>query len=267
MLASHTILFIVVAFTACNQQTANANNKHDYIMPKATPPLPSVPFPVNPGKKINLVGRMFGRMRVESYGGVKNEQSWWNCKCECGELLSISAGRLNSGVSRSCGCLKRDKCIERSTKHKLSFSPSYQPWHHMRARCRNKSDDGYHRYGGRGIKVCKRWYESLEDFCSDMGPRPNGTSIDRMDNNGHYSCGECDECKENGWIMNCRWGTYMEQANNTSRNVLIEYNGKIRTISQWARILGIEQTTLRGRIRSGWSKELALTKPLKGFNA
>ena len=94
-------------------------------------------------------------------------------------------------------------------------SPERTAWYSMIQRCENEKNPGYHRYGGRGIRVCKRWRSSLGAFLSDMGPRPSSDhSIDREKNDGHYSCGKCEECVANGWPANCRWATSEQQHGN-----------------------------------------------------
>lgn len=106
-------------------------------------------------------------------------------------------------------------------------------------------------YGSRGISVCERWRESFARFCEDMGPRPKGTSIDRIDNNGNYE------------PANCRWATAKEQQRNRRSNVHITFNGRTQVMSAWAEEMGMNQLVLQGRIRKGWSIERALTAPLR----
>lgn len=175
-------------------------------------------------------------------------------------------------------------------------SPTYYSWVSMKARCNNKNAPDYKRYGGRGIKVCEKWCSFLQ-FLNDMGERPHGKTLDRIDNNGMY-------CKEN-----CRWANVDEQNNNrrTNRNVIyknnkdtlvhvckknnistnavgqrlrrgwsiqksidtplrvmkrfVHYNGKIQNISQWGRDVGLSGGTIARRLDSGWSIEMALTTP------
>jgi len=129
--------------------------------------------------------------------------------------------------------------LEGNPIHGLRWHPSYTSWNGMLDRCYGKTNPGYPRYGGRGIKVCKRWH-SVENFILDMGIRPEGMQIDRIDNDGNYS------------PSNCRWATRLEQANNTSRNVFLEHNGERKTLAEWSRELKINRNTLKKRYRIGW---------------
>jgi len=125
--------------------------------------------------------------------------------------------------------------------------PLYSLWKEMRTRCSNPKRKDYRHYGGRGIRVCERW-NSFEVFIQDMGPRPTPKhEIDRIDSAGGY-------CPEN-----CKWSTRMEQMQNTGRSHRIEYNGKILTISAWARELGIRREIIKDRLRRGWAPERALS--------
>lgn len=136
-----------------------------------------------------------------------------------------------------------------SEYHGFGNTPTYRSWAGMIQRCTNFSDPRYKDYGGRGILVCNRW-RSFQNFFKDMGNRPEGTTLDRIDNNGNYE------------PENCRWATPKEQSRNTSFNHLITHNGKTQSLVSWADETGINQRTLYARIsRLGWSIEKALTVP------
>jgi hypothetical protein len=122
----------------------------------------------------------------------------------------------------------------------------------MRRRCRNPRANGFKSYGGRGITVCERWATSFEAFFADMGPRPDGTSLDRVDNDRGYHCGKCSDCEARGVPANCRWATKAEQQQNMRTNVLLTINGETRCFAEWCRAYGIPPNTLKYRIRSGW---------------
>ena len=132
--------------------------------------------------------------------------------------------------------------------------PEYTIWCHMKRRCSGKSKvKGDASYIKRGITVCERWKSSFENFYKDMGPRPGSEySLDRINNDGNYE------------PENCRWATMKEQANNTSRNILISHNGETKTITQWADYLNADPGALRSRIINyGFSIEEALSRPFR----
>lgn len=118
----------------------------------------------------------------------------------------------------------------------------HKNWSDMKQRCFNKNNPRYKDWGGRGITICKRWMK-FENFLADMGERPKGKSLDRIDNNGNY-------CKEN-----CRWATRKEQQNNTRQNRIITYKGKTQNLTQWAKELKIDRQKLTNMINSGKSME------------
>ena len=127
----------------------------------------------------------------------------------------------------------------------------YGIWGAMLRRCRNPRCKAYPDYGGRGIAVCDRWLR-FENFFEDMGERPDGSSLDRIDNDEGYS------------PENCRWRSLTEQGNNKRNNVLIEHGGEFLTPAEWSRRTGIKDATIRQRIRLGWtvSRALGLEAPL-----
>lgn len=132
--------------------------------------------------------------------------------------------------------------------HRGSDTATYQSWASMKTRCYNPKNKSYEHYGGRGITVCDRWLK-FENFLEDMGERPGGMSIDRVDTSlGYYP-------------ENCRWATQKQQQRNRSDNWLIEYNGQKRCLSEWSELLGINRHTLTRRLKS-WSVERAFTAPL-----
>jgi len=191
---------------------------------------------------------VIGRAPDALIGIKKDKHVMWNCLCDCGKLKSISGARIRSGITKSCGCLKKLLTSER--KSKRTGMKEYGIWCSMINRCNDKNVKSYHRYGGRGIKVCDRW-NNFDIFISDMGLRPSiHHSIDRIDNDGFYN-------KDN-----CRWVTMKEQNNNRSNNRIIIYGGKSKTLQQWADDIGINQSSLRTRLEL-WPIEKALTSPKK----
>lgn len=200
--------------------------------------------------RLNLEGRTFGRWTVLEFSHRNGVLMLWKCRCECGTERPVTAGSLTNGSSSSCGCFQREDLSARATSHGHSRTPIYSAWRSMVKRCHDPRSGEYPRYGARGISVCEPWRESFEAFLNDMGERPfDGASIDRIDNDGNYEPG------------NCRWATMMEQGQNRRNSQLVTLDGVTRTISEWTRIQGIPDSTLRYRVRRGWPIEQALTTP------
>jgi hypothetical protein len=134
----------------------------------------------------------------------------------------------------------------------MSGTPTYVTWVTMRRRCNNKNFAQYPSYGGRGISVCARW-DDFENFLADMGYRPDGLTLERIDNDGDYA------------PDNCRWATHKEQCNNRRSSRLIEMDGETKTLAQWCEDLGVSYGLVSMRIRLGWSEEDALKERPKKF--
>jgi hypothetical protein len=190
------------------------------------------------GRADDLSGRRFGNWTVlarDTDGPNRNIR--WLCVCDCGTERPVFGAALKNGASSSCGgCLHRDRYVA-----------EYRVWNHMLSRCRNPNNPAFKRYGGRGITVCRGWL-SFDQFLADMGPRPPGTELDRINNNGPYS------------PENCRWADATTQANNRRSNRLITFNGKTQTLMQWAKETGIKRSTIQMRLDEyGWPLDKALT--------
>jgi hypothetical protein len=136
--------------------------------------------------------------------------------------------------------------------HGLRKHPLYRTWADMRQRCSNPLKSNYQYYGGRGIRVCERWDLSFPDFLADVGERPDGTTLDRINPDGDYE------------PQNCRWAPKITQANNTRFNRLLIHGGLVKTLAEWARETGIREATIRRRIDvCGWTADRALTNPIR----
>lgn len=199
----------------------------------------------------DLSGKRFGRLVAIKISGRKNNRVFWECKCDCGKHCEVQAGGLKSGNSQSCSCLKYERIKASIKTHGLSWKiPEYNTWVCIHQRCKNKNNTAFKNYGGRGIKVCKRW-DSFEKFLIDMGSRPSSKhSIDRIDNNSGYR------------PSNCRWANDLEQGSNRRNNRILTLGSKSMTTSQWERFLNLPKGTVSGRLHIGWSVEKALTPKL-----
>lgn len=163
-------------------------------------------------------------------------------KCFCGKEFTTTIAKVKSLHTQSCGCIHKKGLIERNTVHGFANRgkkiKEYQVWIHIHSRCTNPKSKGFKYWGGRGIKMCDRWLHSFERFLEDMGKCPaNCRGIDRIDNNGNYE------------PANCKWATFVEQLNNTSRNVFVQYKGESKTMAQWSRVIDMPYAKLRHRIR------------------
>jgi len=135
--------------------------------------------------------------------------------------------------------------------HGMTGSVEYSTWNAMKRRCSAKNPYAYKYYAGRGIKVCDRWLDSFENFYEDMGEKPKGLSIDRINNDGDY-------CPEN-----CKWATRAEQARNTRANKMITWKGETKCVNEWARIVGFQEHVIRRRLERGRSVKDILFAPIK----
>ena len=206
-------------------------------------------------KQLNLTGKRFGKLvAIKTIEKNKNGEYLWQCKCDCGNEIIANVGNLKNGHTKSCGCLRVDRCKMNFTKHGLERTRLYGIWSYMRLRCYDEKSISYHRYGGRGITICDEWKNDVKafyDWATANGYKDSLT-IDRIDNDGNY-------CPEN-----CRWATVKEQASNRRSNILVTHNGKTKTMKEWAHEVGIPYKVVWARMQKlGWSAERALTEPVK----
>lgn len=201
---------------------------------------------------LDLKGKVFGRLSAEERSATsKDGRAMWRCTCSCGRSVVVRSTDLVRGLTKSCGCLQKECSREmglNNATHKKTGTKEYRAWLSMLHRCSPEYLKDFPRYSGRGIKVCEDW-KCFENFLRDMGVCPSDKeSIDRYpDNNGDYEPG------------NCRWATTTQQARNRESSVILDHNGAKRCVVEWSEITGIPTTTIRARLKLGWSVSRALT--------
>ena len=188
----------------------------------------------------DLTGKRFGQLTVLAYRGVHvtpcgTARRLWECKCDCGTIKTIQEINLKNGSTKSCGCWKYSKIREHNTKHGGTHDRLYGIWKNMKYRCNNPNDSHYSSYGGKGINVCEEWneYKRFKEWAYNHGYDENAEfgecTLDRIDNDGNYE------------PLNCRFVNRVVQANNTSKNHIVEFNGHKMTIAEFARVMNIDK--------------------------
>jgi len=209
-------------------------------------------------KRIDLTGQKFEKLKVVSYVGKTNGgKTLWECECKCGNIAVVRSDRLKNGDTKSCGCERVRKTAERSTLHGNSKKRLYRIWRGMIKRTSNENVKEYHRYGGRGISICKEWrdnFESFEKWALENGYKDNLT-IDRKNNDGNYS------------PENCRWVNWKVQESNRGDVKKYTYKGGLKTIPELAEMANMRTETLRERIKKGMEISEAVETPVQGKNA
>jgi hypothetical protein len=195
-------------------------------------------------------GTRFNRLTFLEDAGLSKGLRRWKVQCDCGTIKICEASSVARGHTKSCGCLhiEKTKCAKYK-KHGMCNTPTYNSWSSMLSRCMDINKPSY---CGKGITVCERW-KTFENFYSDMGERPAGMTIDRIDPHGNYES------------SNCRWATEKQQHRNTTRNLLITYNGLTKPLVDWAEQTGIARATISARLKKGWTIEDSLTKPVRPY--
>lgn len=193
---------------------------------------------------MNLQGNVYGDVTVIREVGRNRYGILWECKCKCGRTFDAVATALNSG--RIARCPKSRMRLNLTEIEK----PIYSAWSNIKNRCLNQNSGDYRYYGGRGITICPEWSHSFDAFYNWAKENgwEKGLTIDRIDVNGNY-------CPEN-----CRWVDMKHQCNNRTNNHMIEFNGEIHTLQEWADILGISHDVIKMRLRRGWTIERTLTE-------
>jgi hypothetical protein len=194
----------------------------------------------------DMTGQVFHNLKVISFCEIKNTNAVWLCECLiCGNKTPVTRPNLRSGNTKDCGCMKSEKLSESKTIHGMSRTPTWNSWNKMNNRIR-LGEKHSKIYGM--IDIENRWVESFENFLADMGERPKGKTLDRIDNTKGY------------FKDNCRWATQSEQNRNRSTNVILTYQGKTMCAIDWAKEIGIHRDTIRKRLKRNLPIEQVLKK-------
>jgi len=197
----------------------------------------------------NLVGQRFGRLTVIAQHSIKGKPgAFWQCICDCGKASSkyIGTNRLIQGKTQSCGCLMIERVKEANSTHRQTKTPTYVAWRLMWQRCTNPKHKSYESY--KNFTPCVRW-KAYENFLMDMGTRPDGMTLDRIDNEKGYA------------PENCRWADIFTQQGNTKRNIYVLLDGEKVCLKEACRRTGMPYHRAKNRVRNGWSPFDAATKP------
>ena len=201
----------------------------------------------------SIVGKKINKLTVlDEYLVHRNNRNYTycTCKCECGNVVTIIKTNVSRGVTKSCGCLVKEKTQLINKTHGMTKTRLYTIWKSMKARCNNPKCKEYKWYGARGIKVCTEWESNFIAFYE--WTKENGynetLSLDRIDVNGNYE------------PSNCRWVTMKVQERNRRDNVFITYQGETKTIAEWSEITGICYPTLKWRYHKGYPLEKVFSK-------
>lgn len=210
--------------------------------------------------RIDITGERVGKLLVVRYLGVVGGSCKYLCVCDCGEEREIQTSHLRAGCTRSCGCTTKEYLSENSKTHGMYRTNTYKAWAAMKERVKDKNKPNYE---GKGIKVCAG-FQKFEYFLNKLGECPEGYSLERLNFDGHYSCGSCSECLEKGWSDNCAWIEARKQAWNRSTNVFYEYLGEQKCIAQIAEEAKVPYHILKWRLKA-WDGDLAkaLSEPVE----
>lgn len=202
----------------------------------------------------DLIKQKFGRLLVVNRAYTKNHKVYWECICDCGKTTFVHTSNLRCNRTQSCGCLKIEHLVDRSTTHKQRHTKLYEVWKTIKQRCFNKNNISYHNYGGRGITICDEWKNDFNSFYewSMANGYKEGLTIDRINNNGNYE------------PSNCRWTTKLVQANNTRTNRYVTINNETKSLADWCRYYNISYSLVYQRIyKFKWDDIKAITTSTK----
>lgn len=205
------------------------------------------------GSLVDRTGHVYGRLAVvrrdTDAGPASNgRRVKWVCQCQCGSICSINAHELASGDAKSCGCLRDEKIAMVRRTHGFTRTPTYRSWQAAKRRCYDPKNARYSSYGAIGVAMCEEWRTSFDAFLADMGERPIGMTLDRIDPTGNYA------------PRNCRWATGETQAKNKRTN--IEWDGKSWTVKSLSAHIGVPRTSLNKLLVRGMTIQAAISHAL-----
>lgn len=196
---------------------------------------------------LDIIGETYGHFTVVSYAEKRhNKDNYWYIRCSCGEVKKIRQDLLLKGDLPRCGCREKVRAPKRYSAH-----PLLRIWLGMKSRCYDAGNKRYRNYGGRGITVCDRWLDSFDSFVEDMGERPSGYTLDRINNDGNYE------------PSNCRWVTKLVNNRNKSNNIYMVFMGIRFCLAELAALMGLSGKACSKRLKNGWPLTGAMLFPVK----
>lgn len=194
-------------------------------------------------------GQKFNSWTVVCFYEKRDECNYWLCCCDCGAESLQLIYTLRSGKSKACySCAKKVHGLTAGRK----ATPEYKCWDQLKQRCFNPNHISYPNYGGSGVRICEFILANPTSLISLIGKRPDkALSLDRIDTNGNYSCGNCNECRRNGWQLNLRWATKLVQSQNRRNVVFATINGVSMPLSDIARETGLCLSSIHKRVQKG----------------
>ena len=190
---------------------------------------------------IDVTGHRYGRLVALEFVWTGSRRRHWLFACDCGTQIVAPLERVRGGVTKSCGCLRKEVTRQRSITHGHKVgraeTRTYKSYSHAKGRCFNPKDPKHVQYGGRGITMCERWADDFSNFLADMGECPEGKTLDRIDPNGNYEPG------------NCRWATSRQQARTRTDNVLVIHEGKTLILKDFADVMGVRYKALHALVK------------------
>jgi len=189
------------------------------------------------GKFIDRTGQRYGRLvvlrRADELPASNGRRVRWLCQCDCGNEKVVTGHALSRAETTSCGCLRKEMTGAKKRTHGMTRTPTYRSWRAAKERCHNPNSSNYPSYGGAGIEMCRRWRDSFETFLADIGERPAGATLDRLDQCKGYEPG------------NVQWATSVEQSVNRGTTRLYRWRGGWMTTREIAEAEDLSFNSLR----------------------